>query len=82
MNFNSESYIEEDLLNWPDYEIHRYCSNNVALQNFALPIQMIEDCGKVQVLKKLLKTLKEDNHRVLLFSQMTKVCFHYYYHRI
>lgn len=31
------------------------------------------DCGKLQVMSRLLRNLKEGNHRVLVFTQMTKV---------
>ena len=31
------------------------------------------DCGKLQVLSSLLRQLKEEGHRVLVFTQMTKV---------
>ena len=31
------------------------------------------DCGKLQVMSKLLRQLKDEGHRVLIFTQMTKV---------
>jgi SNF2 family DNA or RNA helicase len=31
------------------------------------------DCGKLQVMSKLLRTLKSEGHRALIFTQMTKV---------
>ena len=34
---------------------------------------LVENCGKMVLLDKLLKRLKERGHRVLIFSQMTKV---------
>ena len=34
---------------------------------------MIDSCGKLKVLDKLLARLKERNHRVLVFSQMTRM---------
>ncbi|CAM9282239.1 unnamed protein product [Chrysoparadoxa australica] len=34
---------------------------------------LIESCGKLRLLDKLLKRLKEKGHRVLVFSQMTKM---------
>jgi DNA helicase INO80 len=36
--------------------------------------QLIFDCGKLGALDNLLEQLKLDNHRVLLYFQMTKVC--------
>merc|ERR1719464_2145295 len=34
---------------------------------------MVKACGKLTLLKKMLKKLKEQGHRVLIFSQMTKM---------
>lgn len=34
---------------------------------------LIENCGKMVLLDKLLKRLKERGHRVLLFTQMTRI---------
>jgi len=34
---------------------------------------LIENCGKMMLLDKLLKRLKEKGHRVLIFTQMTKI---------
>jgi SWI/SNF-related matrix-associated actin-dependent regulator of chromatin subfamily A member 5 len=34
---------------------------------------LVENCGKMVLLDKLLKKLKENGHRVLLFTQMTRV---------
>ena len=34
---------------------------------------MIKACGKLTLLKKMLDQLKAEGHRVLIFSQMTKM---------
>ena len=34
---------------------------------------LVESCGKMVLLDKLLKRLKETGHRVLLFTQMTRI---------
>lgn len=34
---------------------------------------LVENCGKLQLLDKLLARLKKDDHRVLIFSQMTRM---------
>jgi SWI/SNF-related matrix-associated actin-dependent regulator of chromatin subfamily A member 5 len=34
---------------------------------------LVENCGKMVLLDKLLKRLKENGHRVLLFTQMTRI---------
>ena len=35
--------------------------------------QMVKACGKMELLVKMLPKLKEQGHRVLIFSQMTKM---------
>ncbi|KAI3382491.1 hypothetical protein SNEBB_001112 [Seison nebaliae] len=35
--------------------------------------ELIESCGKLDLLSKMLRKLKEQDHRVLIFSQMTKL---------
>ena len=39
----------------------------------ALGEHLVDACGKLKVLDKLLARLKERNHRVLVFSQMTRM---------
>ena len=56
-----------------DYQLHKYCLKYPSLNSFKLSNEILEDCGKIQSLKSLLNQLKEKKHRVLLFSQMTKV---------
>ena len=34
---------------------------------------MVKSCGKMELLVKMLPKLKEQGHRVLIFSQMTKM---------
>ena len=34
---------------------------------------LIKSCGKLELLEKMLRKLKAENHRVLIFSQMTKM---------
>ena len=45
------------------------------LQSIQLPeARLIEyDCGKLQTLGRLLSELKRDGHRVLIFTQMTRM---------
>ena len=35
--------------------------------------RVVSDCGKMTVLDQLLSKLKQEGHRVLIYSQMTKV---------
>nr|XP_054768903.1 chromodomain-helicase-DNA-binding protein Mi-2 homolog isoform X3 [Lytechinus pictus] len=44
------------------------------LQNGAFEVvSLVKACGKLVLLSKMLKALKKDNHRVLIFSQMTRM---------
>lgn len=42
----------------------------------AKPEALIEACGKLKLLDRMLKKLHKNQHRVLIFSQMTEVRFH------
>ena len=47
---------------------------DIRLQMFFPDKRLIQyDCGKLQVLDTLLKKLKAGGHRVLIFTQMSKV---------
>ncbi|XP_022104217.1 chromodomain-helicase-DNA-binding protein 5-like isoform X2 [Acanthaster planci] len=37
------------------------------------PRALVKSCGKLMLLEKMLEKLKQENHRVLIFSQMTKM---------
>lgn len=46
----------------------------LTLQYFFLDKQsLVTDCGKLKILDNLLTQLKEENHRVLIYSQMTRM---------
>lgn len=34
---------------------------------------LVTDCGKLKILDSLLTKLKQENHRVLIYSQMTRM---------
>ncbi|KAG0487889.1 hypothetical protein HPP92_006700 [Vanilla planifolia] len=51
---------------------HRIFSSCPPVQSFD-PAKMLTDSGKLQTLDVLLKRLRAENHRVLLFAQMTKM---------
>ncbi|KAG1371170.1 chromatin-remodeling ATPase INO80 [Cocos nucifera] len=63
----SESYVEP-LLELP-YSIF---GSSPPMRSFD-PAKMLTDSGKLQTLDILLKRLRAENHRVLLFAQMTKM---------
>lgn len=44
------------------------------LTNILLDKQsLVTDCGKLKILDNLLTKLKQENHRVLIYSQMTRM---------
>jgi len=51
------------------------CSPNYGWSNIVIPdkLSLISDAGKLFVLDGLLRRLKEEGHRVLIYSQMTKM---------
>jgi len=46
------------------------------LKNFFFTLDkqsLVTDCGKLKILDNLLTKLKQENHRVLIYSQMTRM---------
>ncbi|KAJ3255091.1 ATP-dependent helicase smarcad1 [Boothiomyces macroporosus] len=66
---SKEQYVYEDLQIMNDFEIHRLCSKFSRLSKFRLEESSWLDSGKISCLTELLKTLKSNGERVLLFSQ-------------
>lgn len=63
--------IEEDMAVMSDFELHRLCQQYPALQEHQLTTEQLLDSGKFHHLAPLLTNLKEQGHRVALFSQFT-----------
>ncbi|XP_049849434.1 chromatin-remodeling ATPase INO80-like [Schistocerca gregaria] len=62
-------------LDWPERPLLRplldaFGSTQIFVPQFS---ELVRDCGKLKVLDNLLKQLKADNHRVLVYSQFTEV---------
>lgn len=53
--------------------IYIFIINHIFFLKFPDPRLIQYDCGKLQSLNLLLRQLKMDNHRVLIFTQMTKM---------
>ena len=51
------------------------CTPSYGWSNIVIPdkLSLISDAGKLFVLDGLLRRLKEEGHRVLIYSQMTKM---------
>eukprot|EP00049_Salpingoeca_infusionum_P013273 m.247721 g.247721 ORF g.247721 m.247721 type:complete len:91 (-) comp15399_c1_seq1:1674-1946(-) len=41
--------------------------------DYRIDEQLVKSCGKLRVLDQLLKQLKQNGHKVLIFSQMTRM---------
>ncbi|EDV32223.1 uncharacterized protein Dana_GF14153 [Drosophila ananassae] len=66
----NEQYIFEDLAIMSDFQVFQLC-NKHELYDVKIPDPLICDSGKFGYLDELLPKLREEGHRVLLFSQFT-----------
>ncbi|KAF7405622.1 hypothetical protein HZH68_004991 [Vespula germanica] len=66
-------YVFEDLFWMSDYQINQLTRIYKSLGGFGLPQEFIPEAGKLKKLDELLQILKENNHRVLIFSQFTMI---------
>ncbi|KAK2716317.1 SWI/SNF-related matrix-associated actin-dependent regulator of chromatin subfamily A containing DEAD/H box 1-like isoform X2 [Artemia franciscana] len=64
-----EDYILEDLKSMSDFELHNTCYMYPTIKNFILSTEDITISGKFAQLDVLLPIMKEEESRVLLFSQ-------------
>lgn len=70
----SKQLIKEELLQMNDFELHLLCTEKTVLRSFRLTKeQLFESSGKLICLKEMINELICKKHRILLFSQMTKV---------
>ena len=70
---NNAQYVFEDLLWMSDYQINQLTRVHKCLAGHGLPQELIPISGKLEKLDELLPKMKEDGHRVLIFSQFTMV---------
>ncbi|XP_043481761.1 SWI/SNF-related matrix-associated actin-dependent regulator of chromatin subfamily A containing DEAD/H box 1 homolog [Leptopilina heterotoma] len=66
-------YVFEDLLWMSDYQINQLSRTFKSIAGFGLPLDFIPESGKLKALDELLPKLKEEGHRILIFSQFTMV---------
>ncbi|XP_064213319.1 SWI/SNF-related matrix-associated actin-dependent regulator of chromatin subfamily A containing DEAD/H box 1 homolog isoform X2 [Tribolium castaneum] len=64
-----EEYIVQDLLFMSDFEINKLTKIHRCLERYMLPDNLILTSGKFLYLDKILAELKQNGHRVLIFSQ-------------
>ncbi|CAL7947261.1 unnamed protein product [Xylocopa violacea] len=66
-------YIFEDLQWMSDYQINQLTRTYKSIAGLGLPQELIPKAGKLKILDELLPKLKEEGHRVLIFSQFTMI---------
>ncbi|XP_003424919.1 SWI/SNF-related matrix-associated actin-dependent regulator of chromatin subfamily A containing DEAD/H box 1 homolog isoform X2 [Nasonia vitripennis] len=69
----NSQYTYEDLLWMSDYKIYQLSRTYKSCAGFGLPQDLILKSGKFKKLDELLPQLKNDGHRVLIFSQFTMI---------
>lgn len=69
----NSDYVLEDLLWMSDYQINQLTKTHRCLAGQDLPKELIPKSGKLEKLDEMLPKLKDDGHRVLIFSQFTMV---------
>jgi len=68
-----KTQVMDDLYQKSDFRIHQMCKEKAPLSRFMLSPQQLQNSGKIQLMKELLQKLQAEGHRVLIFSQMTRV---------
>uniref|UniRef100_A0A0K2U565 SWI/SNF-related matrix-associated actin-dependent regulator of chromatin subfamily A containing DEAD/H box 1 homolog n=1 Tax=Lepeophtheirus salmonis TaxID=72036 RepID=A0A0K2U565_LEPSM len=68
-----EKFIVDDLGIMSDYDIHKTCLLYKCIEDFRLSNEYICESGKFEYLDKLLPKMKENDDRILLFTQFTMV---------
>ncbi|XP_073975791.1 SWI/SNF-related matrix-associated actin-dependent regulator of chromatin subfamily A containing DEAD/H box 1 homolog isoform X2 [Rhodnius prolixus] len=66
---NNKDYIYEDLQFMSDHEIHKLAVEHKCISRFKLNDSAFLKSGKFEKLDELLPKLKEEGHRVVMFSQ-------------
>ncbi|XP_006609793.1 SWI/SNF-related matrix-associated actin-dependent regulator of chromatin subfamily A containing DEAD/H box 1 homolog [Apis dorsata] len=66
-------FIFEDLQWMSDYQINQLTRTYKSIAGLGLPQELIPEAGKLKILDELLPKLKEEGHRVLIFSQFTMI---------
>ncbi|XP_066936631.1 SWI/SNF-related matrix-associated actin-dependent regulator of chromatin subfamily A containing DEAD/H box 1-like isoform X1 [Clytia hemisphaerica] len=67
------NYVLEDMTVLSDSELHQLCNKEAGLRHLKLSNEVLTSSGKLKMLDTLLPKLKEQGHRVLIFSQFVIV---------
>ncbi|CAM9314081.1 unnamed protein product, partial [Phaeothamnion confervicola] len=68
-----DAILARHLAGWSDYDLHQLCATYPRLSELCLPQEALFDSAKMCRLRDLLPELVRDGHRMLLFSQWTRV---------
>jgi len=73
-HFGTQCKLEQvlkEMSEYSDFALHQICGDYKALRKYALQQDDICASAKLQMLQGLLPQLKQDGHRILIFSQWT-----------
>ncbi len=65
--------VLQELENFSDYDIHQLCLEYSGLEEYKLEAKSLYDSPKMQYLRVLLPKLRSEGHRMLVFSQWTRL---------
>ncbi|CAM9581935.1 unnamed protein product [Chrysoparadoxa australica] len=65
--------VRKELQTYGDYDLHQVCVQFPSLKDLTLGQDALFNSAKISHLHSLLPRLKEEGHRILLFSQWTRV---------
>lgn len=65
--------VAKEVRGYSDFDLHQVCLNFESLRHFCLNEDALFTSAKMERLKTLLPKLVKENHRILLFSQWTRL---------
>lgn len=65
--------MAKEVRGYSDFDLHQVCLNFKSLQHMCLEEDSLFSSAKMERLKTLLPALVKEDHRILLFSQWTRL---------
>lgn len=65
--------VAKEVANYSDFDLHQICSGFDSLSHLCLPEEVLFTSAKMERLRTLLPDLVAKGHRILLFSQWTRL---------
>lgn len=65
--------MAKEVSTYSDFDLHQICSNYDSLRHLCLPEEALFTSAKMERLRTLLPQLVSKGHRILLFSQWTRL---------